>query len=607
MVETSARRKFLLVLIKPSHYDDDGYVIQWRKAWIPSNSLAALYGLALDLIERKALGAEIEIELDAFDEMNTVIPIGKLLRRFRDAGNFGLLCLTGVQSNQFPRAMDIARPFRDAGVQVAVGGFHVSGCLSMLDELPPDLKQAQEMGISFFAGEAEERLEGFLRDAIAGRLEPVYNYLNDLPGLEGQVVPYLPERLLRGYDGLISSFDAGRGCPFQCSFCTIINVQGRKSRYRSADDIERIIRANAAQGVTKYFITDDNFARNKNWEALFDRMIKLREEDGIGIHFLIQVDTLCHKTPNFVKKAARAGCTHAFIGLENIDPENLLAAKKKQNKITEYRRMFQDWREAGVMTYAGYIIGFPVDTPESLARNMEIIKRELPVDIIEFTILTPLPGSEDHKNLYDRGVPMDADMNRYDLEHPTTDHPLMSRETLQALYRRIWDLYYTDEHVETLMRRAMGYGIKPVRVWQNVLEVYGIMRFEVVHPQQGGFVRRKVRTQRRPGYAIESPLIFYPKRVWQALATYIPWGLYAWKLHRLRKRIQKDETARTYRDFSMTPVEDAENEVLEMFEFNEAARAMVAKARAEAAAREAHKTRTAASSAASSAPPSAAE
>ena len=191
-------------------------------------------------------------------------------------------------------------------------------------------------------------------------------------------------------------------------------------------------------------------------------------------------------------------------------------------------------------------------------------------------------------------------MNRYDLEHPTTEHPLMSREELQAFYRRIWDLYYTDEHVETLMRRAMGYGIKPVRVWQNVLEVYGIMRFEVVHPQQGGFFRRKARTQRRPGYPIESPLVFYPKRIWQALATYVPWGLYAWKLHRMRKRIQNDESARTYRDFSMTPVEDAEHEELEMFRLNDAARAAVAKAQAEVAARKAHenKKRTPAASAA---------
>ncbi len=594
MVETSARRKFLLVLIKPSHYDDDGYVIQWWKAWIPSNSLACLYGLARDLSERKALGEEIEIELEAFDEMNALIPFRKLLRRFRDNGNFGLVALTGVQSNQFPRAMDIARPFRDAGVQVAVGGFHVSGCLSMLDELPPDLREAQQMGVTFFAGEAEERLEGFLRDAIAGQLKPVYNYLNDLPGLEGQVTPFLPERLLRRYDGGMSSFDAGRGCPFQCSFCTIINVQGRKSRYRSADDIERIIRANYAQGINHYFITDDNFARNKNWEAHFDRMIELREEKGMDdVRFVIQVDALCHKTPRFIEKAARAGCRQVFIGLENIDPENLKAANKKQNRITEYRTMFQMWREAGVITYAGYIIGFPVDTLESLTRSMEIIKRELPVDVLQFAILTPLPGSEDHKNLWERGVPMDSDMNRYDLEHQTTDHPLMSREALQKLYRRIWDIYFTDDHVETLMRRAMGCGIKPVRIWQIVVEVYGVMRFELVNAQQGGFFRRKARTQRRPGYAIESPLVFYPKRVWQALATYIPWGLYAWKIHRLRKRIQNDESARNYRDFSMMPVEDAEHEELEMFEVNEAARAAVAKAQADAVAREARKKRKA--------------
>src|SRR6202043_4160173 len=80
-----------------------------------------------------------------------------------------------------------------------------------------------------------------------------------------------------------SSFDAGRGCPFQCSFCTIINVQGRISRYRSADDVETIVRANAAQGVTRFFVTDDNFARNRNWEAILDRLIELRERDKFRI------------------------------------------------------------------------------------------------------------------------------------------------------------------------------------------------------------------------------------------------------------------------------------------------------------------------------------
>jgi radical SAM superfamily enzyme YgiQ (UPF0313 family) len=193
--------------------------------------------------------------------------------------------------------------------------------------------------------------------------------------------------------GNVTTFDAGRGCPFQCSFCTIINVQGRKSRRRSPDDVEHIIRHNLKFGIDRYFITDDNFARNKDWEAIFDRIIELRERDGIDVRFMIQVDTLCHKIPNFIDKAKRAGVTRIFIGLENINPDNLLAAKKRQNKITEYRKMLLAWKAAGIWTYAGYILGFPNDTPESVRHDLEILKRELPLDILEFFFLTPLPGS----------------------------------------------------------------------------------------------------------------------------------------------------------------------------------------------------------------------
>ena len=83
-------------------------------------------------------------------------------------GGRALVGLVGVQSNQFPRAVDIARPFRKAGVPVCIGGFHVSGCLAMLPELPPEIREAQALGISMFAGEAENRrLDQVLRDACA--------------------------------------------------------------------------------------------------------------------------------------------------------------------------------------------------------------------------------------------------------------------------------------------------------------------------------------------------------------------------------------------------------------------------------------------------------
>ncbi len=593
MATENPTKTFHLELIKPSHYDEDGYVIQWVKAWIPSNSLACLYGIAQALADRHALGEDTEIVISPYDEINAVVPIRKIIRKMKRNGNRGLVGLVGVQSNQFPRAMDIARQFRAEGIQVAVGGFHVSGCLAMLRELPPDILDAMEMGVSIFAGEAEEHLQEVLCDADRGALKPVYNYMNDLPRLQEQLTPFLPDRFVHKYDGSHASFDAGRGCPFQCSFCTIINVQGRISRYRSADDVEHIIRVNHAQGITRYFISDDNFARNRNWEAIFDRMIELREVEKIPITFVIQVDVLAHKTKGFIEKARRAGCKRAFIGLENINPDNLAAAKKGQNRITEYRTMLQQWRAQGIITYAGYILGFPDDTPESIRRDIDIIKRELPVDLLGFTILTPLPGSEDHKVLFEKGVWMDPDMNKYDLEHVTTHHPRMSAEEWDAIYREAWDLYYDDEHIERLMRRAIASGIKPHGVMINSLQIHCAMKFEKVHPQQCGYFRRRVRTQRRPTLPRENPLIFYPRHFAQSVVKYTRLGLYALRVNRLRKHIERDPAARSYMDAALAPVEDTANERLELFELNDAARAAVHKARREAAARAKHRANTA--------------
>jgi len=568
---------FHIEIIKPSHYDDDGYVLQWWKAWIPSNSMACLYAIAQDCAERKTLGPDTNITVNAYDEMTMRVPLKEIAGRTRDRG--GIVCLVGVQSNQFPRALEIARQLRSENVTVIMGGFHISGCLSMLKDTPPDLQEALDMGVILFAGEAEEHFESLMQDAANGALKPVYNVMNDLPGLQNQVPPLLPESIVRKYDGKLSSFDAGRGCPFQCSFCTIINVQGRKSRWRDADDIEKLIRANHAQGIHSFFITDDNFARNKNWEAIFDRIIELKAQDGIKINFLIQIDTLAHRLPNFIEKAARAGCSHVFIGLESINPENLAHMKKGQNRITEYRKMFQLWKEAGVMTYAGFIMGLPNDTPESIRRDIEIVKRELPVDMLEFTMLTPLPGSEDHQKLYEKGIWLDPDLNRYDLEHTTCEHPIMSPEVWQKTYRDIWDWYYTDEHVETLMRRNVAYGIKPVRVWRMCLQIYGAMRFEGIHPQQCGYFRFKDPRQRRPGYRRLPAAIHYPLFAAESLVKYIGFGLYGWKIHRMRKRIQKDPESVRYTDFAIQPVTDAEEENLEIFNLDASSKEAVSKAK----------------------------
>src|SRR5262245_29979167 len=175
-------KKFKIVLIKPGHYDADGYVIQWRRSTMPSNSLASIYALLAECAENRVLGLEVDIEIEASDECNTVVDVKGTIRKIRAAGA-GFVGLIGVQSNQYPRALDLARTFRAAGLPVVIGGFHVSGCISMLPELPAELQAALDLGITLFAGEGEGRMDELVRDIAAAKPKPLYNFLSDLPGL----------------------------------------------------------------------------------------------------------------------------------------------------------------------------------------------------------------------------------------------------------------------------------------------------------------------------------------------------------------------------------------------------------------------------------------
>jgi hypothetical protein len=570
------KRRFCLVLVKPTHYCDDGYPIQWYRSAIPSNSLACMYGIAQDFAEQSVLGDDIEIEIHAFDEANTRIRPERLAALIRAAGS-GMVMLVGVQSNQTPRALDIARPLRAAGIQVAIGGFHMSGVISMIGGDDDCLREAQAMGLSVFAGEAEGRLDEVLRDAYAGQLKPLYNYMNDLPSIDGAPIPVLKHARVKRTGGTVTSFDAGRGCPYQCSFCTIINVQGRKSRRRSPDDIEKIIRTNLAQGLFRFFITDDNFARNKDWEIILDRLIHLRETEKLEFSFIIQVDTQCHKLPNFIDKCRRAGVRKVYIGLENINPANLLAAKKRQNKITEYRKMLLAWQKAGVLVYAGYITGFPHDTAESILNDLDVIKRELPIDVLEIHYLTPLPGSEDHQKLFRAGAWMDPDLNKYDLHHITTAHPRMTREEWAYAYRESWRRYYTLEHCERIMRRAAA-----LRAFGNVLITLtwfkASLELENVHPVESGLMRLKFRRDRRPTMPIEPIWSFYPKYLAELARKTVGWVQLYMRLRLIYLRVKYDPKRYEYQDLAITPVTDDEVETHEMFR-NEAAQAYVSQER----------------------------
>ena len=569
------KKKFSLVLVKPSHYDDDGYVIQWFRSSMPANSLACLYGLAVECDKEQVLGENVELKIHAYDEANTHINTKKITSLIEDADD-GMLMLVGVQTNQFPRSLDIAEPLRAKGIKVVVGGFHVSGVMSMLKEPDNFIQKALDIGVSIFSGEAEGRLGQVLIDAASDKLDPIYNFLDDLPDIDNVAMPLLPTERIRLTAGSTTSFDARRGCPFTCSFCTIINVQGHKSRDRSIESIENIIRENVKQGLSSFFISDDDFARNKNWEGILDKFIELREVHKLKISFTIQVDTLCYNLPGFIEKSGRAGVKRAFIGLENINPDSLLGASKRQNKITDYRAMLLAWKKVGVITCCGYILGFPNDTQESILRDIEIIKRELPVDLLEFFYLTPFPGSEDHKKLHAIGTEMDKDLNMYDANHPVTAHPKMSKENWEDACHKAWENYYTYEHAEILIKRAIATGTSSSKTMGLITWFKGCIHIENVHPLEGGFFRRKSRKERRHTFPIEPPFIFYPKYFSEIIWKHFCWVLLVIRMRLICKQVRNDPKNSEYMDLALEPLIENETETLELFQ-SESAKKFVTK------------------------------
>ena len=159
----------------------------------------------------------------------------------------------------------------------------------------------------------------------------------------------------------------------------------------------------------------------------------------------------------------------------------------------------------------------------------------------------------------------------------------MSKAEWEETYRLAWETYYTPEHMETIMRRAMATRISPGKMMFLLLWFWGCVTLERVHPLQGGYLRRKVRTDRRPTFPLENPFVFYPRYGWQTLVKHVRLARFVLRMGRVRKQLKRDPNARAYMDAALTPVRDDDLDVLEMFSVNEAARTATVKAKRDAA------------------------
>ena len=506
-------RRLVVLLVKPTTYEDRGFPLRFLKGVLPSNSLAAMYALTKQALKDEALPVAdsiIKVLDDAIWNQRVVNPEA-LVAKYDDGRTDVVVGLVGVQSNQFPRAVDLARRFKTAGASVVIGGFHVSGSITTLydgiaagdprrrdvpcpNEMPAEIAELMSEGIIVCHGEAENIWTTILGDILAGKAKALYR--GGQPDLEAAPLPEYPPGYFDDFATKIFTFDTGRGCPFACKFCSIINVQGRTMRHRDPHAIVEMVRTICERdGMAAFFMTDDNFARNPYWRTILDGLSELRQQ-GYRFSFMIEADLASYRIKDFIPKLGEAGCTQVFLGMETVNQEALKAEGKAHNQVKNYERLCNELHSYGITIHVGYIIGFPMDSKESILEDIETVKK-IGVDQASFFILTPLPGSEDHVRAWVDGVSMDPDFNNYDSFHAVIDHPHMTRAELRSMVFRSFKEFYRSRQMIAGLKRT-----SPDNFWglfRNYFWYRNSALGEGTHPMMAGLWSKRSRRDMRPG------------------------------------------------------------------------------------------------------------
>jgi radical SAM superfamily enzyme YgiQ (UPF0313 family) len=466
---SAARRALRVYFIKPSRYDDNGLVLAYRWGVIPNNTLIALAGLNAAYA---ATHREVEMQTVLWDELvDTVLSgdvIASILARGELDGVEILIGLAGVQTNQYPRARDLALQFRARGATVLMGGFHISSHA-------PSRAFLETHGVTTVVGEADLTWPKVLDDYRSGALRPSY-WVDDglrvrtasgkitVPTIDGAPLPAIDDRYVRRFfNPTFSTIDTSRGCPFTCSFCSVQNVMGRTMRSRPPAAVVDWVRdAYDRHGIRNLLVVDDDFYRSPQWEPILGGMAELRRSRP-DFAFVMQADVEAAdgtaRSRRFVELAAAAGCFEVFIGFESFDAANLESVRKFHNRergdrrngddgganarvAERYRRVVHNWHAAGVGVHSGYIIGLPHDRPDC-GRAAARALAEIGVDLASFFIYTPFPGTEDYDTALATGRITEGDFNAYDSTHPIYHHPHMSGAQVLREYHDAYRHFFT--------------------------------------------------------------------------------------------------------------------------------------------------------------------
>src|SRR5437899_692383 len=291
-------RTLRVYFIKPSKYDEAGWVRWFWKGGRPNNTRTVLAALN-DTYNQLRRDQGVYLETVIWDEQvdGPILPatIRAVQEKALEDGVEVIVGLAGVQTNQYPRGRDLALQFRRAGFPVLFGGFHVSG-------YPETRAFLEDCGITTVVGEAETIWCELLDDYLRGELRPSYSVTEGIraktgsgeitvPVITGAQLPAISDPYLHRFaSSNMTTLDTSRGCPFTCSYCSVKNVMGRTMRARDPEAVVRWIRdAGERHAIRPLFIVDDDFFRSPTWEPILEGMATYRRA-GHERTFMIQVD-----------------------------------------------------------------------------------------------------------------------------------------------------------------------------------------------------------------------------------------------------------------------------------------------------------------------------
>jgi len=324
-----------------------------------------------------------------------------------------------VMTSTAPRAYEIADEFRKREIPVVLGGPHVS---FMREEA---IQHADAVVI----GEAEGAWERLIEDFKRGGPEGLKKFYENKEKPDLSKIPFPRWDLLKK-DSYIATkvLHVTRGCPYNCSFCSVSRLFGRKIRYRPVEKVVQHIEKNVGESLgSRFFVfLDDNIMANRDYaKKLFKALIPYK------IIWMSQASVNAAYDEELLSLAGKSGCKALFVGLETLSEESLDEVGKSQNKISFYKEAIKRFHHYGIFVEGAFIFGFDHDKKDVFERTVRFVNRAK-IDGIQYTMLTPLPGTAFYKKIEDEGRFIDRDWSNYDCGHIVYQPRNMSPAELQA-------------------------------------------------------------------------------------------------------------------------------------------------------------------------------